>query len=636
MINALNSTMPPDTPAHLPKNIVVCVKQIPDMVEMSFDHEKKVLIRDGVRNILNPFDRRAIAEAVKIKAKNGGEITAITMGPAQAREALYECLAAGADKAVHLLDQAFAGADTLATARALAAAIKRLPCDLILCGKYSVDAETGQVGPEVAELLDIPHVTGVCSLTFDENPGYFIAERETDEGFETIECEFPALITAAERLVKPLKIKQPDIEAVKHRSIEVITAAELSLDPSIVGQSGSPTWVSEIFTLEKNRQVEFLEGDTQQIAQTLVERLCNRGLFGGWEELEPSTNALLDQPTEVMEGRTILTVAELMGSRLRGVSLELLGKGVELARKLQGKLVAVLIGESVSDHARELAAHGADKSYLIEGERFAQYNPYDFTAVLTRLIKQLQPFAVLIPSTANGRDYAPRVAARLGLGLTADCVGLELNERNEFIQLKPAFGGQIVASILSRTWPQMATVRPGMLAKLEPNHQRSCVIEHIEEPPAANNYYRVLASSHAAGPAAAELDDTEIVICVGMGIGGPENLPIIEPLASLLGAAVGATRRVVDQGWFPRQQQIGITGRAVAPKLYIGVGVRGAFNHTIGIHRSGIIVAINTDQQADIFQVADYGIVADFAELVPALIAALDRRKTRLVSANGD
>lgn len=603
------------------------------MVEMKFDQNKKVLIREGVRNILNPFDRRAIAEAVKIKAKNGGEITAITMGPPQAKEALYECLAAGADRALHLLGQAFAGSDTLATARALAAAIKRLPFDLIVCGKYSVDAETGQVGPEIAELLDIPHVTGVCNLTMDKNLGYLIAERETDEGFETIQCELPALITAAERLVKPIKVKEPDLEAVRHRSLEVVTAADLSSDSSIFGHAGSPTRVAEIFSFQKNRQVHFIEGDTEQMAETLVDSLCHLGLFNGWGDLE-TARTLIALPGKTGEGRPILAVAELTGDKLRGVSLELLGKGVELARKTGGKLLALLIGENVSQHARELAAYGADKICLIEGERFANYNPHEYTAALTTAITLLHPFAVVIPSTANGRDYAPRVAARLGLGLTADCVGLELNERNEFIQLKPAFGGQIVASILSRTWPQMATVRPGMLAKAEPDYSRSCVVEHLEVPATADDRYRVLASSNAAGRAAAELDDAEIVVCVGMGIGGPENLPIIEPLASLLGAATGATRRVVDQGWLPRQQQIGITGRAVAPKLYIGLGVRGAFNHTIGIHRSGVIVAINTDREADIFQVADYGIVADFAELVPALIVALDRRKTLLVNEN--
>jgi len=617
-------------------NIIVFVKQIPDMVEMRFDHNKKVLIRDGVRNILNPFDRRAIAEAIKIRAAKGGEVTAITMGPPQAREALYECLAAGADKAIHLLDQAFAGADTLATARALAAATQRLPFDLILCGKYSVDAETGQVGPEVAEILDIPHITGVCSLTFEDNAGYVIAERETDEGFETIQCTLPALITAAERLVKPIKIKEPDIEAVRHKPIELITAKDLSPDLTIFGQAGSPTWVSEIFTLENNRRVEFIEGSTQQVAESFVERLCDRGLFSGWEDLHTPASVVAEQPTETIGGKSILAVAELTGGKLRGVSFELLGKGQELAQKLGGNVIALLIGENISDHVRELAAYGAHKIYLVEGERFAQYNPYDYSTALTTVIKQVDPFAVLIPSTANGRDYAPRVAARLGLGLTADCVGLDLNDRHEFIQLKPAYGGQIVASILSRTWPQMATVRPGMLSRSEPNHTRACVIERLDIHPEADNRYRVLASSDAAGRVATELDDAEVVLCVGMGIGGPENLPIIEPLASMLGAAIGATRRVVDQGWLPRQQQIGLTGRAIAPKLYIGVGVRGAFNHTIGIQRSGIIVAINTDRQADIFQVADYGIVADFSEIVPALTGEFDRRKMQLVGAHCD
>jgi electron transfer flavoprotein alpha subunit len=309
------------------------------------------------------------------------------------------------------------------------------------------------------------------------------------------------------------------------------------------------------------------------------------------------------------------------------VSLELLGKGRELAHKLKGNLVALLIGESVSQHAEALAAHGADRVCLIEGDRFATYNPSEYTAALTAAIEHFQPFAVILPSTANGRDYAPRVAARLGLGLTADCVGLELNERNELIQLKPAFGGQIVASILSRTSPQMATVRPGMLSKAAPDNSRSGNVERLEMPSAVDRRYRVLANSDAAAQAATELDDADIIVCVGMGVGTPDNLPAIEPLAKILGAAIGATRRVVDQGWLPRQQQIGITGRAIAPKLYIGVGVRGAFNHTIGIQRSGIIVAVNTDSQAEIFQTADYGIVADFSEFVPALIDAVDRRK---------
>src|SRR5262249_1676266 len=176
-------------PARAPLHIIVCVKQVPEVAELTFDHQKRTVVRDGVKNVLNPFDRRALAEAIRIARIGGGEVTALTMGPPQAKEVLIECLAAGADAAVHLVDKAFAGSDTLATARALAAAIARRRFDLILCGRYSVDAETGQVGPEIAELLDIPHVTGVCKLSFECAPGRLIAERETDDGFETIECE---------------------------------------------------------------------------------------------------------------------------------------------------------------------------------------------------------------------------------------------------------------------------------------------------------------------------------------------------------------------------------------------------------------------------------------------------------------
>ena len=623
-------------------NIIVCVKQIPDVAEMKFDSERKTLIREGVKNVLNPFDRRAIAEAVRIKSIGGGEVTAITMGPPQAREALLECLVVGADRCLHLLDQAFAGADTLATARALALCIKQRAFDLIVCGKHSVDAETGHVGPELAEMLGIPHVAGVCSISFDCQPGYFVAERETDEGFETVECKLPALITAAERLVRPVKVKEPDIEAVRHRDVEIITAADLSTDTAIFGLAGSPTRVSEIRYLEKSREVEMIAGDARQMAESLVERLCAQGLFSGWKELElkafakPRPLADLENNGAPAEMRDILTLAEVTGGRLRGVSFELLGKGRELARRTGGEVAAILIGDNVAAHAGELASYGADRVYLIEGERFASYNPMQFAGALTETIERLRPHSVLIPSTATGRDYAPRVAARLGLGLTADCVDLELNERSELIQYKPAFGGQIVAPIFSNTWPQMASVRPGMLAMPERDPSRSCTVETIALSASDDDRYRVLEHSESAGSVSADLDDPEIVVCVGMGIGGPENLAIIESLAAEIGAVIGATRRAVDRGWLPRQQQIGITGRSVAPKLYIGVGVRGAFNHTIGIQRAGIVAAINNDPEADIFKVADYGMAADFAETVPALIEALARKKLQLAEASLD
>jgi electron transfer flavoprotein alpha subunit len=626
----------------LPQHMIVCVKQVPEMAELKFDHCTKTVIRDGVRNILNPFDRRALAQAVQLAAMGGGTVTVITMGPPQAREALIECLAAGADRAVHLMDKTFAGSDTLATAQALAVAIRKIGFDLIFCGRESIDAETGQVGPELAELLGIPHVTAACVVNFDGKPDHFIVERETDEGIETIECKLPALITAAERLIKPIKVKEEEIESANQKSVEVITATDLSSDASAFGTAGSPTSVSEIIHLEISRKAVMMEGTIEQMADGLVERLflpnsLSRRPFPG-RRPGPS----LEKDGHPIGGKSVLVLAELIGGKLRDISLELIGKGGELAARMQAELATLIIGGEFLDCGSTLAAYGADRVYLAKGERFARYNPLHYATALTEAIVRLKPHIVLIPSTTNGRDYAPRVAARLKLGLTADCVGLELNEAGQLIQLKPAFGGQIVARILSTTWPQMATVRPGVFEVPEPDWTRLCPVEPLEVVRVDDDRYRVLASSRDAGRASADLDDADVIVCAGMGVGGQENIPQLELLArsasrALTGvnggrggkAAIGATRRVADAGWLPRQQQIGLTGRTVSPRLYIAVGVRGNFNHTIGIRRSEIIVAINTDPAAEIFRAADFGVVADWALFVPALTEAFNHKSER-------
>ncbi len=603
--------------------IIVCIKQVPEIADIGFDPVKKTLIREGVRNIINPYDRRAVAEALRLRSLHGGEVTVLTMGPPQAAEALVECLAAGADRALHLLDRAFAGADTLATARTLALAIQRRPFDLIICGRHSVDAETGQVGPEVAELLGIPQITAVCRMDIDLAARRLTAERETDEGFETIECELPALITAAERLVRPIKVKEGDMSAATGKPLETVSAADLSTDFSQFGAAGSPTCVTEIHSVVRTRKVEMINGsDVNEMANALVACLVGRGLFRNHDchEAEACTLPLPDRESD--SGMAVWVVVELAETGVRRVTLELLGKSAQLACRLGGDVVALFIGNDVSQHAQTLAAYGADRIYWIEGEQFARYSTLHHTAALAEAITRFQPYAVLIPSTGRGRDYAPRVAARLGLGLTADCVDLDLNERSELVQFKPAFGGNIVAPILSRTFPQLATVRPGMLGLPKPDWSRPVSVQPISSSNVSGYYSRILSSRTVAVDASIRLDEADSVVCVGMGVGGPENLPAVASLAKVLGAAIGATRRVVDQGWLPVQQQVGLTGRAIAPKLYLGLGVRGAFNHTIGIHRSGLIVGINRDPDAEIFQVSDFGMVADVLPAVAALTRA--------------
>ena len=602
---------------------IVCIKQVPEVADLKFDPETKTIIREGAQAIVSPFDRRGLAEAIRLRDLYGGEVIVITMGPPQARDALVECLGAGADRAIHLLDRAFRGADTLATARALALALKDEDYDIIFCGKYTVDAETGQVGPELAEILNLPQVTGATKLEMSEDLKSVRVERETDDGFETIECDLPVLLTAAERLVRPIKVKEPQIEIGRSKPIVEVQAIELSSDTSIFGFSGSPTWVTEIRSLARSREVEMIEGGTaEEKASRLIERLEARGALSDEEARDfvaAPDNLSEENYKREFSGREVWAFAELIDGAIRRVSFELLGKGIERAGKLNGELAAFVAGKRASSHVEALAAHGADKIYLAEAPELDRYTTEIYTSLLVHAIKTYNPLVVLLPSTSNGRDLAPRVAARLAIGLTADCIDLDINEREELIQYKPAFGGNIVALILSRTLPQMATVKPGMLRAAAPDYSRKAMVTEIVAPEVADHRARLIDARKVVSVETAELNEAKRIVCVGMGLGSPDNLPAVESLAEALGAGLGASRRVVDQGWLPRHYQIGLTGKVVSPRLYIAVGVRGNLNHTIGIQQAGTIVAINNDPNAEIFHAADYGILSDWAEIVPAL-----------------
>ncbi len=604
---------------------IVLIKQVPVVSAMKLDPETKTLKREGVPSEVSSFDIRALLKAVELRNNLGGEVVALTMGPPQAKAALEHCLALGADRAVHLVDRAFAGSDTLATARALALALKREGYDLILCGRHSTDAETGQVGPEVAEFLGIPQVTAARTLAV--NGQTLTVERETDSGFETVECPLPALLSATEDLAPERFPSKADREKAKEKPIQIVTASDLSSDLSLFGAAGSPTWVESVQTVEVAREKKILEGDLPAQVNTLVQILLERGLFGKWVgEENPGDGG---QRTRIPAGgKAVWIVAETLSDALRPVTLELLGKALELAAKYGGEVGALLMGSGVDQHVATLAIHGADVVYLAEDRRLAPYSTDVYTALLARTIQEHKPGAVLLGSTAIGRDLAPRVAARLGLGLTGDCVDLEVNAQGQLLQYKPAFGGNIVAPILSRTTPEMATVRPGMLKKALPNPARQARIEMLWPDDAVTSPVKVLSQTGAEAGKAAALDSAEIAIGVGKGIGGPTNLPIIEQLAATLGGApLAATRDIADLGWLPRQHQVGLTGRAIAPKLYFAIGIRGAFEHTVGIRRAGIVVAINKNPKAPIFQNADVSIVGDYAEVVPLLSKALETAK---------
>jgi electron transfer flavoprotein alpha subunit len=592
--------------------IVVCVKWVPVLSALRFDPETRRLVREGVPGEVSGFDLRALGCATALRAEHGGEVVALTMGPPAAREALLECLALGADRGVHLSDPALAGSDTLATARALAAALRREAPDLVLFGRASTDAETGQVGPEVAELLDLPQVTAARRLAVDPAEHAFTAERDADDGVEALAGSLPAVVTVGEDVAEerfPTKVER---QAAAEKPIETLGVAGLGLAADAVGAAGSPTWVAGVEQVEIARRGEVVLGDGPEAqARALGARL--RALRAALPDAGPPPLAARAPGAKP----AVWVVVESGRRGLRPVVAELLAKAAELAARLGGPVEAIVIGGDAGQ-VPALAAAGADRVLVVAGDGLRPYTTDAHAAALADLIRARGPRLVLLGSTAEGRDLAPRVAARLGLGLTGDAIDLDLDAEGRVRQHKPAFGGTIVAPILSRTRPEMATVRPGLLRAARPDPARRAAVETVH---AAVPAPRVRVTGTT--PIEEALDATEVVIGVGHGVGGPAALPPIVALADRLGAGLAATRDVTDAGWLPRQHQVGLTGRAIAPRLYVALAVRGAMEHMVGLRRAGIIVAVNKNAKAPIVKLADLTVVADYAALLPYLAEAL-------------
>ena len=606
--------------------IIVCVKQVPFIGNLKFDFDRGRIVRQGVINVLNAFDRPAVTAAVEIARERGGEVVVLTLGPPEAREALIECLALGADRGIHPTDPAFAGSDTLATARALAAAIRRDGgADLILAGKHSTDSETGQVGPAIAELLDLPQVTGVYRLTLAADGRTLTAEREINDGYEIVSVPLPAVVTCAERLRPPTTVTPEDRARAATKPIEVLSAADLGLPAERIGAAGSPTQVGAAYSVEVARAGRIVEdADPERAAQLLARELIDRGLFLTDAKADPL--AKWPERAARSSGRAIWVVAEVVDGDLGPVAYELLGRAVELAASQDHDVCALAIGLGAGRFARDLAAAGADRIYLADGPNLAPFMPEAYADLLARCVKRYRPDVVLVPATAEGRDYAPRAAARLALGLTGDCIGLEWDDAGRLRQLRPAFGGNLVAPIYSRTRPILATVRPGALRRLPPDHSRVAPVEKLPgRLPAART--RVIDRTVERSEGAPHLATAPVIVGIGAGVGPPENYPAIYDLAQVMRAAIGGSRKVTDQGWLPRRQQIGLTGRAIAPRFYLALGVRGVSHHAIGIRRAGTIVAINNNPNAPIWKLSDLGIVGDWAMVVPALTRALRERQ---------
>lgn len=597
--------------------IIVLLKLVPDVGELRFDPVKKTMIREGVRSMTNSFDRRAVEESLRIKEKHGAHITAVTMGPPQSEAMLREAVALGVDDAVLLTDRAFAGADTLATSYTLSVAARKLGFDLILGGKFSLDAETGQLIPEVAELVGGNLATNVVREEYSGD-GVFHVTREVEDGTESLEVGVPAVMSVSEKINKVRAASAEQKERALSFPIKRWTATDLGGDTDRFGSRGSPTRVLSLHdsTYGRNPKVFDTAGGPRHAVESalnLVERLLS-------EKTAPV------HKNGVSGVRRSAWAVLLEGEQEKRTALELLSK----LRSLGMETTAFCLADGYDEASlgRAGAHHVVLASIGSNGITSAS-----LAAAVSRAILSSRPYVVLFPSTVRGREVAARVAASLGLGLTGDATDIVLNESGSLVQVKPAFGGNIMAEILSSTDPQLATVRPGVFGVSSFDDVHDTTIISFDHLPSEK--VKLVSRARTLDQSLGDLDRAEAVLSVGYGVSSKEGFEQLREYASSVGMAVAASRKVVDEGWTPPQLQVGLTGRSIGPSLYVAVALSGTTNHTIGIRKARVVLAINRDPFAPIFKSCDVGILGDYHEVMPLMKDRLKRLVAGLAGSIG-
>jgi electron transfer flavoprotein alpha subunit len=629
-------------------NYIVLVKQVPDIKNISedaWDWEKGILKRGLLDNVCNELDKQAIAFAKAMQQVLYGQIVGLSMGPPFADAVLQYAMSVGADTGILLADRKLSGADTAATAYALAAAIRKIEKDIfkgdrnyvIISGMQSVDGDTAQVPAQIAEDLGIAHIAYATSFSIDKNSRLHV-KRITRRGTQIVSpVTFPCTITVTNWTLQPNATFERTRWANSQRLIHW-NAADLTVDESRIGLNGSRTTVIKIFSPKdvSTRKCVF-ESDLIKLAGLLKEAYFIKSKPISQETAKATYQLPAGQrPTYPGE---VWVFAEQEGGEIDDASYELLGKARQLAAQVNTKVGAVLVGRNDLKLQRCLISYGADKVYMVASDQLDEFQPVPYTRVVCELLDKYKPQIMLFSATPLGRELAPRVAYRACSGLTADCTGLDIIDckkgPQEYIailrQTRPALGGNIMASIINQNSKvQMSTVRPGVMQALKPDGERAGEMVKYEPNLDEEDFTLKIVSSEE-GPSASELKDASIIVAGGRGCKTKEGFDSCIPaLAKSLSdflveeAMVGASRVAVEMGFSDRSHQVGQTGQTVKPKLYVAVGISGAVQHISGMQNSDLVLAINKDPNANIFRTADFGIVGDLEEQVPRLIKALN------------
>lgn len=610
-------------------NILVCVKQVPNTKHMTIDPETHRLVRHGITSILNPSDRYVLERALRMKDQYGGTVTVISMGVPQANAELISAWLVGADRCLLLTDPSFGGSDTFATASVLAAAVKYEQqrtgenFDVIFCGKSTIDGETGQVGPELAELLGIANFTNISQLKY--NGASFEVEYSVNEMKLLINAHLPILVTYPLAADACLRGSIPErLEKVKTEDIQIPQLSFHELSPWLnideIGLKGSATKVVRSFVPPTGRKgIRIDKGSPSEKAEKLVEYLKQDGLLG--KKTKAASAKTARTVAEKGNGRICVFVEQTSKGSCKNISLELLTPAIEMGDTAAWKVSAIIVGSDNTKAITELKQYPVDEILSCEDARFENMQLHDYVETVAAMVETYQPEGLLVGGTDIGKELASRIASRFHTGLTAECNGIRYDaERQKIVWSRPAYGGKLMADIICKDKkPQMGTVREGVFEKPAPysSDPEIIVVSAVDAPLAK----KVTVIRKGIAPGFAPKGENEISMVVGMGRGirNMDGLDLCCDFADAIGADIGASRGATELQLISNQYLIGSNGKTIRPMLYFACGISGSLQHMTGVPDSGCIVAINRDPKAEIFQYADYCVVGDMFSIIPEL-----------------
>jgi electron transfer flavoprotein alpha subunit len=627
--------------------IISLIKQVPLPSEMRMG-EDGLMDRTKAKSIINIDCQFGLEAGLQLRKQHPeARLIVCSMGPKSFEASLRTAISMGYDEAYLLSDRKLGGSDTYATGLAISTMLKHLGFTkdskdpfIVLAGRQTSDGDTAHVPSQVAENIGIPQATFVESVKA-EGTGSVIAKRIIEGGYQMLKLPIPCVISLTPTGIPPRK---PSLSgAIKARSINITTFGieDIGLGTEKIGLNGSPTIVVKVVNIVSERPpITMSEGHNEA---ALVDSLIANLKKGGnvLEKKEKAVKKEIEHPDfpekDFRNGaRGILTWAEVTNGKISRPSLELLTPARNLATQLGNdtKVMTLIIGKNVKPLAQTLIEHGSDEVIIVENEKLEEYLVLPFSSIFAQVIRKRKPEIALFAATTSGRELAPRIGMKTDSGVTADCTGLEIGEyidKKEKVIYKPilesrrpTYGESKLATILGFVCPQISTARAGTFEIPKWIEGRKGIISDFN--PVLNDkdfVVEILKTVRGEG-GLQNMFDSDIIISGGRGTTG-DNLGLIKSLAEALksqgiNAEWASSRPVVDEGVAEYARQIGQTGKTIRPKIYIAVGISGAIQHIAGMKESEKIIAIDHNPKAQIFHYADFGIVGEYADIMPELI----------------